>query len=1040
MVLALSTTLVGTMLPAEAWAVPGAGMSRGTVDLPDIPQSERVGEDENAEKNLTTADPVEVELYEPQAVTPWQQGSGAVDLTDLEPGATKPVDDLPVALGVPDGGDPAALAGTWTVDLAAPEASQDAGLSGLIMKITPPDTADPAAEVALSVDYTPFADLYGPQAADRFGVMLLPSCVYDAPDSGDCATDSDAETMSATADIQAVPSEVELVPGKAAARGMAAESESTRRVVTASVPVGRLLGAQGDAARSSTSATAASTDPSVVGVLDTGASAAGDYTATPLLSSGSWAAGSSSGAFTYSYQVQVPETAGGLMPKVTLSYSSQSVDGRTSATNNQASWIGDGWDYNAGAITRSYANCREDSKKAGANNKDHRTADLCWGSDNATLSLAGMTTELVWDKDKQTWFTANGDGSKVELIKDTGRANGDADGEYWVITTRDGTRYHFGLNRLPGWSSGDPVTNSVLTVPVYGNHPNEPCYKAGDWAGSHCIQAWRWSLDYVEDIHGNAMTLWWAKEKNYYARNFNFKDPVEYDRGGYLTRIDYGQRRDNIFSAEAPARIRFIVAERCFAEDTLTCTDANFADKNPAKYRIWYDTPADLRCAAGQKCWNAAPSFFSRKRLDMISTSAQRRTDTSARQVVDEYQLKQSFPILRTGPNTALWLESITRTGYGRKGTTDEHVTLNPVRFVPNAEDMPNRVKRDSRPGFSRLRIARVINEYGGETVVTYKAPVGDCETGTGLPGKNDTAALKANDRLCYPSFWHPDPAVEDIDWFHKYVVESVEELPNVDGAYSTTTRYVYDKPGWKLAEQEFTKKSTRTYSQFAGFEQVTVLTGADEAAIGSKRTKSVTRYFRGMGDSVSMKDITGAEIAKDREPFAGRVAEELTYASADDADENWLTRSVTYPAAQLLATRSRDDGLSPLEAWRVTEPRQVSYTKSSGTGDDTRTQRVVETKTTYETTHGLPTHIESLGDIGKTGDESCTYVEYLHQTDKNLIGLTKQVRTSPTTCAAANFDDLTTLSAARRVAYDGQAYGTALGSTTRGSPPSPGR
>ncbi|MDM4723058.1 ricin-type beta-trefoil lectin domain protein [Micromonospora sp. WMMA1363] len=1040
-----------TSLPAAAWAIPGPGMNRDEiqVDLPDIPESARVAQDESAETDMTTAPTVPVDPYAPQAVAPWQQDSGAVDLTGVEAGATKPVDDLPVALGVPEGADPAALAGTWTVDLAAPETSQDAGVSGLIMKVTPPVTADPAAEVALSVDYTPFADLYGPQAADRFGVMLLPDCVYEAPDTGDCATGGGAGggmaaravAPTGSAPAQAVPSEVELVPAdEAPTNSPAAEEEPTRRVVTGTVPVASLLaGGTAAASGAARSAAASSAGSSVVGVLDTGASAAGDYTATPLLSSGSWAAGSSSGAFTYSYQVQVPETAGGLMPKVALSYSSQSVDGRTSATNNQASWIGDGWDFNAGAITRSYATCRQDAKKSGANNAQHRTADLCWGSDNATLSLGGMTTELVWDEGQGSWLTANGDGSRVELVKDTGLGNGDADGEYWIVTTRDGTRYHFGRHRLPGWSNhgddpDDPVTNSVLTVPVYGNHPGEPCYRSGDWPGSHCTQAWRWGLDYVEDIHGNAMSLWWAKETNHYARNFNFKDPVQYNRGGYLTHIYYGQRRDTLFSATAAARVGFTVAERCFDEGGLTCSEANFTAKQPSKYRIWYDTPADLRCAAGKKCWNAAPSFFSRKRLDKIITSAQRRTDTTARQVVDEYQLRQSFPVLRTGPNTALWLESITRTGYGRKGTTDAKVTLNPVRFEPNAEDMPNRVKRDHRPGFSRLRVARVINEYGGETVVTYRAPTGDCKTGSGLPGKTDTAALKANNRLCYPAFWHPDPAAEEIDWFHKYVVETVEELPAIDGpSVATVTRYTYANPGWRLAEREFTKKSTRTYSQFAGFAQVTVHTGADVPAVGSSRTKSVTRYFRGLGDAVSVTDIAGAEIAKDREPFAGRIAEELTYASADDADGEWLTRSVTFPEARELARRTRADGLSPLRAWRVTEPRQVAYARSSGSGDDARTLRIVETKTTFESTHGLPTHVESLGDTGKTGDESCAFLEYLHRPDRNLVGLTRQVRSSPTTCAAATFDDLTTLSSASRVAYDGQGYDVALGASTRG-------
>ncbi|MGW2014058.1 ricin-type beta-trefoil lectin domain protein [Streptomyces sp. NPDC001927] len=1068
------------------------------VELPDLPEATDVAGDDAADKALTLAPENPVDPYTPTATAAWASGTGNAPIAATDaPGTMKAVQAgstvLPVAIGVPEGGDAADLAGEWTVGVAPQETSQTAGVSGVIMKLTPPATVDPTAEVAVSVDTTGFADLYGPQAADRFGLMVLPECVYSSPTTGDCADGGGTQALSGSdggqdvkngkKDFQRLPSTVETVAAKdAPTRSTAAKNAKTRKIVTGIVPVSSLVG-EGFVPSKPTKTSYASYQDGVqpaanapagssLGMLDTGASASGDFTASPLLSSGSWSSGSSSGAFTYGYQVQVPETAGGLMPKVGLSYSSQSVDGRTSSSNNQASWIGDGWDYNAGSITRSYANCRQDSKKPGANNSTHRTADLCWGSDNATLSLGGTTTELVWDETQSKWFTANGDGSKVERITNTDRANGARFNEYWVVTTKDGIKYHFGMNKLPGWSDkgtadkgdDDPYTNSVLTVPVYGNHSGEDCYKGPtttDWTTSFCTQAWRWSLDYVEDVHGNAMSLWWQKaEPNYYARNFNFKDPVPYDRDGWLDHIDYGQRSDKIFTENAPARIGFKVEERCYTVDGITCSDTNFASPDPRNYRPWFDTPADLRCVADKKCWNAGPSFWTRKRLDKITTSAQRRTDTTARQVVDEYKLVQSFAAngdpdnadpLKTGPNTALWLESIQRTGYARKGTTDASVKLNTVKFEPNAEDMPNRVVKYNphRPGFSRLRVGRVVNEYGGETIVSYKPAADGCATGD-LPriveqsGETRAQAiarmqptLKANNRLCYPVFWNPDSEFEDIDWFHKYVVDTVEELPNIDGSFPTRTEYQYKAPAWKLAEAEFTKKSTRTYSQFAGVEQTTTLTGPvveNTPDAPGQRSKAVTRFFRGLGDTVSVKDIAGVEIAKDEEPFAGRIAEELTYLDSTKTDAEWLSRSTTKPAATELAKRNRDDGLTPLRAWRVTEPDEIAYTRSSGTNtDDPRTLRTVKTTTTYESTYGLPTLVESQGDTGKPGDESCTKSEYVHQTAKNLIGLSKQVLVSPTLCVNADWSDLGSLASAMRTAYDGAAYGTALAADTRG-------
>ena len=129
-----------------------------------------------------------------------------------------------------------------------------------------------------------------------------------------------------------------------------------------------------------------------------------------------------------------------------LSYDSGSVDGRTTAANGQASWAGDGWDYNPGFIERSYKACSKVDTTNWAT-----VGDSCLTMPNATLSLPGHAGDLVRDDTTGTWRIAGDDGSRVELL--SGAANGTnnpkASQEYWRVTTTDGTRYYFGANRLP---------------------------------------------------------------------------------------------------------------------------------------------------------------------------------------------------------------------------------------------------------------------------------------------------------------------------------------------------------------------------------------------------------------------------------------------------------------------------------------------------------------------------------------------------------------------------------------------------------------
>ncbi len=1042
------------LLPS-AYAVPPPS-DRSGVELVDLPEAElAAGENGGGLADMTTADVPPGEDYEPKKMTaPAGTGittpaTGTVDA--LTPGQTQPISTLPIGIGAPATATPeetTALEGDWQVALASQAESSAADVEGLVFTVTPPAGATGDAVVAL--DYTEFAELYGANWADRLQIVKFPECFLTTPDVEGCAEPTEVDTTNVVVPqetdvegdgildgerrIEATLDVAELTDAGTAAATASATSTGTvstalyRKPTSGSAPL----------TRTAALSAASNAGSSVLMATSSGGGAKGDFSATPLASAGSWTAGSSSGGFSYTYQLSPPSVPGGPAPSLAFGYNSQGVDGRTSATNNQASWIGDGWEYNPGSITRTYKTCRDDTENG--NNAKRKTSDLCYGSDNATLTLGGTTTELVKDDDEtgNEWVTANGDGSRVRLLKDTSLGNGDSLGEYWEVTTRDGTVYYFGKHKLPGWSdhgtaADDPVTNSVLTVPVSGNQSGEDCYDA-DFAKSFCDRGWRWNLDYVVDTSGSAMSLWWEKEKSLYAKNMKFKTPVSYDRGGYLKRIDYGQRSTTLHSAAPLARVDFAVEERCFVEDGIACSEANFTSGDFAKNHIWYDTPADLLCKSGKDCYVPVPTFWTRKRLAQVTASTQRTEGSTALSKVDSWTLEQSLPAERTDEGTALWLDSITRTGYGTDG---EAQTLRPVTFVPNTQPMPNRVRRgekDPSPTFDRLRVERVISEYGGETFVDYREPTGACESGSGFP------AVESNTGLCYPAYWHPDPdkVDESIEWFNKYVVDHVEELPGVKGVATVTTSYVYGDNGdtkgaWALNQAEFSKKKTRTYDQWRGFSRVRTISGADssDAYEGSARSVSEKRYFRGMnGDplpgggkrAVTVKDTGGEDIAADDLALQGRVAEELDYTGVGGA---LVSRSVDYPKVVELASRTRAGGIPALKSYRVLDDHTITTTRSSGTYDvnEIRQWRSLRTNTTYDTTYGLPLTVESLGDTEKPGDESCSVLSYVHNTAKNLIGLDKETLTTAGTCAAAATAPVSARIAGSRIAYDDLAF-----------------
>ena len=254
------------------------------------------------------------------------------------------------------------------------------GVEGVLLAVRGYGTGK--SEVNLTLDYSGFRDIYGGDWATRLTLRKLPACALTTPKKKSCGpgtplqvhNDPVKDTLATSVQLASADADEAQVGSPVASSPMMRRS-ATRM---AAAPGTVLLAA---------------------GAGESGPS--GDFGATKLSPSGKWQAGGSSGGFSWSYALDTPSVPGGLGPDLSLSYSSQAVDGRTAATNNQANWVGDGWTLSPGFIERRYTPCEED--KDGGNNPSTKVGDLCWKEKNATLSLGGSSMELVGTDASGEW-------------------------------------------------------------------------------------------------------------------------------------------------------------------------------------------------------------------------------------------------------------------------------------------------------------------------------------------------------------------------------------------------------------------------------------------------------------------------------------------------------------------------------------------------------------------------------------------------------------------------------------------------------------
>ncbi|MEV3855588.1 polymorphic toxin-type HINT domain-containing protein [Streptomyces sp. NPDC050095] len=961
----ISTVLVGSLLQATVTATAEA------TTLARPPVSEKPLPGHGVKMKPRKSDGPRLPTAAPKHA--WAQpGSAVVTLTE---GIKSPVHagDLPIALAPA----PAKSAkmqksthqpftGKAAVRVLDAKAAQRAGVKGLMFTLQPQPGAK-SGQARVSLDYSDFAQAYGGAYAARLKLVRLPACAVTDPGARQCVTSMPLVTDNDTA----------------------THTLSAHTMLSAS-----------DAAPSATA------EPVVLAATASASSDHGDYQASQLSASSAWNTNLSTGDFTWSYGMSLPTVPGEFVPQVGLAYSSGGVDGRTSNSNNQASWVGDGFSLWPGSIQRSYKPCADDSV---TNADGKKPGDLCWAYDNATISFNGHSGELI-ATGANSFRLEGDDGTKVDRIygdSDDVRSNGAHKDEYWRVTTTDGTQYYFGYNKLPGWTSGDETTDSTWTAPVYGDDDGEPCH-ASTFASSWCQQAWSWNLDYAVDVHGNAIAYYYTKETNYYARNLTPADETAYERGGYLDRIEYGLKSSSMYGTKPLAKVDFTSAERCLPVSGVTCGASTIDDKS----FYWYDTPWDLHCTSGTDCTKAAsPTFWTRKRLTDVTTEVLQTDQTYA--PVDSWTLNHRWGMADI--DYQLLLDSVQHTG---KSATP-NVTLPKVTF--NYDQRANRldISGDDTAPFIKERLSTIADESGGQVDVSYSTAA--CDAGN-LP------TPQTNTTRCYPVYFTKEGDENPTQqWFNKYVVDQVIQSDRTKSSPDMVTRYSYlDGAAWHYDDDEgITKEKYKTWSTYRGYGHVQVRTGGQDP-VGMK-TQADHYFLRGMdGDKASPSGGTKSVTVSDDD--GGNITDHESAVGFEYKTENYsgpggkvLSKEVKTPWHYETAKRVRSWGTTTANLTGTAGARQWT-SLDEGAGSK---WRITSTSTRHETVAGRVTEIDDFADISTSDDNQCIRTSYVDNTTSWILDAPSRAQTFASSCFDS-WNRSTPVISDVRSAYDGQDYGAA--------------
>jgi RHS repeat-associated protein len=507
--------------------------------------------------------------------------------------------------------------------------------------------------------------------------------------------------------------------------------------------------------------------------------------------------------------------------------------------------------------------------------------------------------------------------------------------------------------------------------------------------------AYRWHLDYVKNLHGDAMSYYYAQDTNYYGQD-NGAHNVPYIRDSHLLHIDYGFTDGNAYGT-VPDTVVYTPGERCVSG---TCDPLN--STNAAN---WPDVPFDLVCAQGATCTSYGPSFFSTVRLTAIAT---KQWNGSSYNTVDSWALSQGIPTTGTYNTSTLWLNSITHTG---QDTTAGGSAAAPLTVSFGSTMMANRVNYTTGTGgglgpLNRYRINAITTETGSVISVVYEL-VDPC-TAAGV----GSITPSSNTASCFPVVWSPAGA-SYTDWFNKYTVQSVSQSDPSGGSAGLFTAYKYLGHGaWHYDDNEVVQAKYRTYGQWRGYGDVQTRTGQGTDPV----TLAEAWYYRGMdGDwlsststrSVTLTDSQGGTHA-DTDQLAGNALETAAYTYDGGAVDHSAINSYWVSPANVSRTRSGLPALTANSVGQVETWNRQALTSTSPTS-----WRTTETDVSFDTTASSPTfgmelYSYSHGDLSlagtSTSQETCTQTRYAPaNTGLNLVGLVAETETDDKPCGGTS-------------------------------------